>query len=196
MRSRVLTGRRLRLRPWTAEDAAAAMEIFGDAQVALWLTPAMSRVPDAAAMRSLLEAWRAEDERMVPPLGRWAVELLDDGDRAEGLTSSLVGAVALLPLPPEAEDAEIAWQTNPSYQGRGYASEAGELLIRWAFEAGLPEVFAVTRPDNKAGVRVAERLGMDWVGQTEKYYGRTLSVYRLRPADLPPSPAEHQERTR
>jgi RimJ/RimL family protein N-acetyltransferase len=185
MKSTVLTGSRLRLRPWTAEDADAAMEIFGDAQVALWLTPAMSRVPDVAAMRSLLEAWLAEDERMVPPLGRWAVELRDEADRAEGLQSTLVGAVALLPLPPEAEDAEIAWQTNPSYQGRGYASEAGELLIRWAFDAGLPEVFAVTRPDNQAGVRVAERIGMEWVGQTEKYYGRTLSVYRLRPADLP-----------
>jgi hypothetical protein len=25
---------------------------------------------------------------------------------------------------------------------------------------------------------------MEWVGETDKYYARTLQVYRLRPADL------------
>jgi RimJ/RimL family protein N-acetyltransferase len=185
MKSRELTSRRLRLRPWTAEDAEAAVGIFGVAAVALWLTPAMSQVPDAAAMRGVLEAWRAEDERLVPPLGRWAVELRNPADRAEGEESLLVGAVALLPLPPEAEDAEIAWQTNPVYQGRGYASEAGDALVRWAFGRGLPEVFAVVRPNNTAGTRVAEHLGMEWVGQTDKYYGLNLAVYRTRPADFP-----------
>src|SRR5689334_9863570 len=108
MQSRVLTSRRLRLRPWNVDDAEAAVQIFGAAEVALWLTPAMSRVPDVAAMRSVLEAWVAEDARMVPPLGRWAVEL-NGGEDA----GTLVGAVALLPLPPDAEDAEIAWQTGP-----------------------------------------------------------------------------------
>jgi [ribosomal protein S5]-alanine N-acetyltransferase len=184
MRSRELISRRLRLRPWTVEDAEAAVEIFGASDVALWLTPAMSQVPDVAAMRSVLEAWVAEDDRMVPPLGRWAVELLEPADVAEGVGSLLVGSVALLPLPPDAEDAEIAWQTNPRYQGRGYASEAGGTLIRWAFGQGLPEVFAVTRPNNRAGLRVTQHLGMEWVGQTDKYYGLTLDVHRARPADL------------
>jgi [ribosomal protein S5]-alanine N-acetyltransferase len=185
MRSRELTSRRLRLRPWTVDDAEAAVEIFGVAEVAHWLTPAMSQVPDVAAMRSVLEAWLAEDERMVPPLGRWAVELLEPGSEASaGRGSPVIGSVALLPLPPDAEDAEIAWQTNPKYQGHGYASEAGTALIRWAFSQGLPEVFAVTRPNNRAGVKVTEHLGMEWVGQTDKYYGLTLDVHRARPGDL------------
>jgi RimJ/RimL family protein N-acetyltransferase len=184
MKSRELTSRRLRLRPWKADDAESALRIFGAEAVALWLTPAMSRVPDVAAMRSLLEAWRAEDERAVPPLGRWAVELLDPAEAIPGAPGLLVGAVALLPLPPEAEDAEIAWQTSPAYQGRGYASEAGGALIRWAFAQGLPEVYAVTRPKNVAAVKVAGHLGLDWVGQTDKYYGLTLDVHRARPGDL------------
>jgi RimJ/RimL family protein N-acetyltransferase len=180
MQSRELTSRRLRLRPWSVDDADAAMQIFGDAGVALWLTPAMSKVPDAAAMRSVLEAWVAEDARMVPPLGRWAVELTSGAE-----AGTLVGAVALLPLPPDAEDAEIAWQTEPRHQGHGYATEAAITLIRWAFAEGLPEVFAVSRPNNRAGARVAERLGMEWVGTTSKYYGLSLSVHRARPGDLP-----------
>jgi RimJ/RimL family protein N-acetyltransferase len=188
MQSRVLTSRRLRLRPWSPDDADAAAEIFGVQGVSQWLTPAMSRVPDVAAMRSVLEAWSAEDERLVPPLGRWAVEL--DSERTDGPARStdvlLVGAVALLPLPPDGEDAEIAWQTNPRFQGQGYATEAADTLIRWAFSEGLPEVFAVSRPANRAGARVAQHLGMEWVGQTAKYYGLNLVVHRARPGDLPP----------
>jgi RimJ/RimL family protein N-acetyltransferase len=182
MQSEVLTSRRLRLRPWRVDDAEAAAEIFGAAEVSKWLTPAMSQVPDVAAMRSVLEAWLAEVDRLVPPLGRWAVELANDGE-----PGPVVGAVALLPLPPAGEDAEIAWQTGPKYQGQGYATEAAGTLIRWAFSAGLPEVFAVSRPSNRAGARVAERLGMEWVGQTAKYYGLNLAVHRARPADFPPA---------
>ncbi len=181
MQSKVLTSRRLRLRPWSVDDAEAAAQIFGVGEVAKWLTPAMSRVPDVAAMRSVLEAWLAEVDRLVPPLGRWAVELATDN----GGSGQVIGAVALLPLPPEGEDAEIAWQTGPDFQGHGYATEAADTLIRWAFAAGLPEVFAVSRPANRAGARVAERLGMEWVGQTDKYYGLNLAVHRARPGDLP-----------
>jgi RimJ/RimL family protein N-acetyltransferase len=184
MQSRVLTSRRLRLRPWMPDDAEPAVEIFGVQGVSQWLTPAMSRVPDVAAMRSVLEAWSAEDERLVPPLGRWAVELVAGTDAGQG--TELVGAVALLPLPPDSEDAEIAWAINPRFQGNRYATEAADILIRWAFSAGLPEVFAVSRPANRAGAKVAEHLGMEWVGQTSKYYGLNLIVHRARPGDLPP----------
>jgi [ribosomal protein S5]-alanine N-acetyltransferase len=185
MQNTVLTSRRLRLRPWSVDDAEAAARIFGSGEVARWLTPAMSQVPDVAAMRSVLEAWLAEVDRLVPPLGRWAVELTS----ANGGPSPVVGAVALLPLPPDGEDAEIAWQTEPEFQGNGYATEAADTLIRWAFSVGLPEVFAVSRPANRAGAKVAERLGMEWVGQTDKYYGLSLAVHRARPGDLRPTPA-------
>lgn len=30
----------------------------------------------------------------------------------------------------------------------------------------------------------AQRVGMQWVGETDKYYGLPLHVYRLRPPDL------------
>jgi hypothetical protein len=30
----------------------------------------------------------------------------------------------------------------------------------------------------------ARRIGMEWVDETEKYYGLRLQVFRIRPADL------------
>src|SRR5260370_34537338 len=78
MAQRLLT-ERLVLRPWTIDDAPAALAAYGDAEVARWLAPAMDRVRDEAAMRLVLQQWAAEDERMLTPAGRWTIELRQDG---------------------------------------------------------------------------------------------------------------------
>jgi RimJ/RimL family protein N-acetyltransferase len=49
-----LITKRLRLRPWTGDDVDAALAIFGQQEVARWLTPAMPRVADRDEMRQLL----------------------------------------------------------------------------------------------------------------------------------------------
>src|SRR6266704_1741485 len=91
---------RLVLRSWTDEDAGAALGAYGDARVARWLTPAMDRVPDLAAMRGLLRQWLAEDAQMMAPAGRWAVELRRD--------SRVIGGATLLPPPPD-EEIGMGW---------------------------------------------------------------------------------------
>jgi RimJ/RimL family protein N-acetyltransferase len=55
----------------------------------------------------------------------------------------------------------------------------------WAFESSAHELFAVMRPTNERAEKVARRLGMHWVGETDKYYDLRLRVYRLRPTDVP-----------
>jgi hypothetical protein len=45
-------------------------------------------------------------------------------------------------------------------------------------------VFAVVRLGNTRGFATARRVGMEWVGETDKYYGLTLQIYRLTAADL------------
>src|SRR5215472_1533180 len=115
MAQRLVTDR-LVLRGWDPDDAGAALRAYGDAEVAHWLTPAMDKVGDLAAMHLLLQQWVAEDARMTTPAGRWAVEL------------------------------------------RGTGQVIGGATVR--------------------------RIGMEWVGETEKYHGLRLQEYRLRPGDL------------
>jgi RimJ/RimL family protein N-acetyltransferase len=170
----VITTRRLRLRPWVAEDAERALAVYGERDVARWLSPAMERVPDAGAMRRLLESWAQED--LESPQGRWAIEIVDGG--------ALVGGVAVLPLPPEGEDLEVAWHLAPHAWGRGIATEAGHAVAHHAFSSGIDELFAVVRSQNSRGAATAERVGMEWVGETEKYYDLRLQVYRLRKGEL------------
>jgi RimJ/RimL family protein N-acetyltransferase len=174
--SKRLETERLILRSWRQQDVDAALAIYGQAAVARWLSPAMDRVPDANAMRLVLQQWIAEDARLVSPAGRWAIELRED--------HRVIGGAVLLPLPPGNEDLEMGWQLSPEVWGQGYATEAGRALARWAFAEGFEEILAVAREVNTRAAATARRIGMEWVGETEKYYGLRLQVFRLRPADL------------
>jgi len=127
-------------------------------------------------MRLVLQQWVAEDTRLMPPAGRWAIERRQGGD--------VIGGATLLPLPPD-DEFEMGWQLHPRAWGNGFASEAGLALARWAFEQGIEQVIALVRPTNARATATARRIGMEWVGETEKYYDLRLQEYRLRPGDLP-----------
>src|SRR6478672_5270570 len=90
-----LITKRLRLRPWTGDDADA-LAIFSQREVARWLAPAMPRLADRNEMRQLLARWITEHDEAGRPLGHWAIEIRDSG--------LVIGAVALLPLPPGCTD--------------------------------------------------------------------------------------------
>jgi RimJ/RimL family protein N-acetyltransferase len=174
MAERLVT-ERLVLRPWNPDDAEAALGAYGDAEVARWLTPVMNRVRDESSMRVVLQQWIAEDDRMLTPAGRWAVELRAD--------AQLVGGATLLPLPPD-DEFEIGWQLRPDSWGHGYATEAGIALARWAFAQGIDQVIALVRPANTRATATIRRIGMEWIGETEKYHHLRLQEYRMTLADL------------
>jgi hypothetical protein len=58
-----LVTERLLLRPWRVDDADAALGVFGDGEVARWLSPAMDRVSDESAMRR----WSCSSGRLKTP---------------------------------------------------------------------------------------------------------------------------------
>jgi RimJ/RimL family protein N-acetyltransferase len=173
-----LVTKRLRLRPWTSSDVDvdAALAIFGKREVARWLSPAVPRVANRAEMSQLLTRWITEHDEAGRSLGHWAIETRDSG--------LVIGAVSLLPLPPGCTDLEIGWQITPEAWGHGYGAEAGHAVAHQALANGASEVFAVVRLSNTRGVATAQRVGMEWVGVTDKYYGLTMQIYRLTAADL------------
>lgn len=171
-----ITTDRLRVRPWRVDDAEAALATYGVADVTGWLTPATDRIGDLPAMRAVLHAWVEAQPNLQPPRGRWAIERLDD--------SAVVGGLAIRLLPPYKVDLEVSFQLRPEEWGKGYATEAAGALIHWAFTHDVDELFAVAIPDNTRAIATTERLGMEWVGETTKYYDRTLQVHRIRPGDL------------
>jgi RimJ/RimL family protein N-acetyltransferase len=176
---RVVSTSRVVLRPWGVADVADALSIYGSPAVAHWLEPELHRVTDGQAMAGILHSWIEESAAALPPVGRWALTL-PSVDRGR----DVVGGAALLPFGSDGEDLQMAWQLQPTWWGRGLATEAGHALAHYAFAHGAAELFAVVRPRNRRAAAVAERVGMEWVGETDKYYARELQVYRLLRADM------------
>lgn len=167
---------RLVLRTWSEDDAAAALVTYGDPTVARWLIPVMEIVPDVPAMRRVLGNWITEHDTVEPATGHWAIVLQGD--------DTVIGGAALRRLPTVENDVELAWQLDPAHWGHGYATEAGNGLARHAFDQDVDELFSVAHPNNTRAAATARRMGMHWVGDTDKYYGLHLDVYRLRRSDL------------
>ncbi len=152
---------RLLIRPWRHEEAPRVLDIQSRLEVVKWLGDGEPKL-----MSDLGEAHDRIDKyagRNVAPLGMWAIERVSDG--------VVVGTVLLLTLPSaEHGEVEIGWHLHPDSWGRGYASEAARAVLGHAFEAGLPEVIAVSHTDNHASQAVMRRLGMEDRGVVEKWY--------------------------
>ncbi|MEU5844972.1 GNAT family N-acetyltransferase [Saccharopolyspora shandongensis] len=178
-----LTTERLIVRDWTTRDAdvQAALALYGRPEVTEWLTPVIANVADLAAMRAVVQSWTESQPSLVPPTGRWAMQRRSD--------DAVIGGLVLRMLPPYDQDLELTWQLRPETWGHGFATEAASALLRWAFTFDIDEVFGLARPDNTRAIATAERIGMEWVGETSKYYGTVLQVYRIRQGDLPGEPA-------
>jgi RimJ/RimL family protein N-acetyltransferase len=73
----------------------------------------------------------------------------------------LIGHLTLTIESAEHRQAEIGFIVHPDHQGRGYATEASEELLRLAFETyGMHRVSGRLEARNAASARVLERIGM------------------------------------
>ena len=48
----------------------------------------------------------------------------------------------------------------------------------------IAEAYDIVEYSIRRAVATVRRIGMEWVGETEKYHGLRLQEYRLRPGDL------------
>jgi RimJ/RimL family protein N-acetyltransferase len=110
------------------------------------------------------------------------------------LTQEKLGEVFLTPLPIDAEDTqwelihgddipdgeiEIGYLFKRSTWGNGYATEATERLLQFAFEeTSLEELVAVTDPENTASQRVLGKCGLVYEGMRRAYAAECLG-YRI-----------------
>ncbi|MEO0600439.1 MAG: GNAT family N-acetyltransferase [Myxococcota bacterium] len=173
-----LTTDRLRLRAWTLGDVAGAFELYGDPQVTRYIGGQTAKDLDEA--REQLEARIAKTRRYPPGYGAWAVWMGD----------TIVGCGLLKPLPDRegrtTDDIEVGWHVVRPKWGQGIATEVGRRLACYGRdELGLDELHAVTELGNIASMRVAERIGLHYVGRTEAYYGLQLEHYQRSTMAMP-----------
>lgn len=107
--------------------------------------------------------------------GFWAV--------VEKETAIVVGAILLKTLPDNhgspTQDYEVGWHLRRISWGKGYATEAGRAMLNYGFSIlQLPVIYAVVKPENYASIRVTQKLGIDSVGLTNKYYNTELLLFQ------------------
>ncbi len=175
---------------------------LSDGTVALWpLAPAdgidaatLYRLPEVVA--ATVPAGPAPTAAAVATMCATAAATWLAGERAvlsirDGATGAFAGDIALFAVEATTGQAMLGYDLLPAWRGRGYATRAVRLLVRWAFTvAGLARLAAGTTPGNVASQRVLERAGFRREGyQHGRFPGPAGTriddvLYALLPADL------------
>jgi RimJ/RimL family protein N-acetyltransferase len=159
---------RLDLRQWREADVPALIEMESDREVMRFVGGTRPCEP-ARLRRAFLERIGKD---FGPGLGYWSV--LPKGEPAH-----FMGWVCLVPLPGY-RDIEIGYRFKRAFWGQGYASEACQACLDYAFgELGLEEVVAVAHPENTRSHRILAKLGFSASG-VRHAYGEMLPFYRRR----------------
>ncbi len=143
-----LSASRLDLRWLTREDAPALLTIFGDDEVTkFWSSPSL---PDLAAATALLD----DIHRLFATraLFQWGICARE--------TSQVIGTCTLLNIDLTHRRAELGIALARSAWGSGYATQALELLIGFAFGTlDLHRLEADIDPGNQPSLRLFEHQG-------------------------------------
>ncbi|USA47272.1 GNAT family N-acetyltransferase [Acinetobacter sp. C26M] len=146
---------RLRLRQWQEEDYTSFAAMGNNLQVMEYFPKLLTRAESDAMidkMKSIIETqgW-----------GLWAVELKHN--------RQFIGFVGLHDQPTQfsfSPCVEIGWRLDQVYWGQGYAPEAAQAALAFAFEQlKLDKVVAFTTLENAKSQKVMQKLQMKKVSE-------------------------------
>src|SRR4051812_15941652 len=118
-----------------------------------WVTPnrPMRREESADLLDRIVRHW---DEH---GFGLWALVPREEGAGCIGFAGLAIPAF----LPEVLPAVEVGWRLAPAWWGRGLATEAARVSVRYGFETlGLHTIVSIIDPGNERSLRVAEKLGM------------------------------------
>lgn len=157
---------RLMLRPYFLEDLNPLVKIQAEDDLLRYF-PRTTPPPRDTVARDInfqIEHWTRFG------YGRWVIGLPPDG--------RLVGWCGLQYLP-DTDEIEIGYLLAKPFWGQGLTTEAAVAAQRWGFEhLDLQELVAIIHPENRASIRVAEKLGMTQTQRTT-YFGMECYRYSI-----------------
>ncbi|WP_449403544.1 GNAT family N-acetyltransferase [Exiguobacterium artemiae] len=93
---------------------------------------------------------------------RWGMVIRDSG--------TFIGTIGLNHLSLYSKKAEIGFELDPAHWRRGYAAEAIEAVLTYAYETlGLYRMGAVTFLENRASIQLLTRIGFEEEGMLRGY---------------------------
>jgi RimJ/RimL family protein N-acetyltransferase len=136
---------RLRLRHWRESDVDPFLAFYRDPQSAAIYGTDITHSDVWRRVALVIGHWQLRG------FGPWALE-----DKATGKFAGHGG----LWFPDGWGDVEVGYGISPEFRGRGYAAEAARRVRDYGYrEKGLKRLVSYIEPENKASLRVAEKLG-------------------------------------
>jgi [ribosomal protein S5]-alanine N-acetyltransferase len=108
------------------------------------------------------------------PIGMWAV--------TEKNNNVLIGICGLMPLNDNINQYQIGFRLLPSFQGKGYATEAAIAVRDYGCKMNITEFIAFVVRENKSSIRVVEKIGMRFL-KNDIYENIPVLVYEYRMAN-------------
>jgi RimJ/RimL family protein N-acetyltransferase len=146
----ILRTRRLVLRQWQDADLDPFSAMQADPRVMEFYPSYYDRIETAATIA------RFQQHFIQHGFGRWVVEVPG--------VAAFVGCVGLAVVTFDAHftpSVEVGWRLAFEHWGKGFATEAAQASIDFAFEQlNLNEIVSFTTPVNQRSRNVMERLGM------------------------------------
>lgn len=161
---------RLALRQLTESDLPALKAILQDEQTMDAYEGAFDDAMTLTWLQRMLTRYREDG------FGLWAVELRDPSKKSRGGAARdsgvMIGQCGLTRQHILGHDViEVGYLFNREHWHRGYASEAAQACVTYAFEQlGVERVWAQVRDTNIASMNVAIRLGMTVRGRFTRHY--------------------------
>ncbi len=169
---------RVMLRPFFLEDVDPLTRIQAESDVLRYF-PRTTPPPREAVERDVhfqIEHWTRFG------YGRWVIGFPPDG--------RLVGWCGLQYLP-DTDEIEIGYLLAKPSWGQGLTTEAAVASQHWAFEnLDLQELVAIIHPENRASIRVVEKLGMTFTARTV-YFGMPCNRYAINRGECELWESEH-----
>ena len=163
----VLETERLLLRPMTADDAQFILTLVNEPSFLRYIGDKQVRTLEDAR-QYILNGPIANYERHG--FGQLLVELRD--------SHMPIGMCGLLKRE-ELPDPDIGFALMPDFWSKGFAFEAASAVLQYARERNL-RVLAITTLDNKASVKLLERLGFTFERITKlSEQGEQLKLFVL-----------------
>lgn len=156
---------RLIMRMWRDADFEEYAELCADPEVMRYLGgKVFDRTEAWRQMASMIGHW------YLRGYGIWAVEEKDSG--------RLAGRIGCI-NPEGWPGFEVGWTLKREFWGKGYATEAGRRALEYGFnELDKPHVISLIHPENRASIRVAERLGETLEGNA-RVFDTDVLVYGI-----------------
>lgn len=156
-----LTTKRLILREFVAEDWTAVLTYQ---QNPLYLRYYAWVERTAEEVREFIQMFL--DHRQSSPRTKFQLAVTLKG------SGQLIGNCGIRMKTAGAAEADIGYELDPDYWGKGYATEATEAILQFGFtQLGLHRIWATCLADNTGSARVLEKLGMQLEGRLrEKEY--------------------------